>query len=333
MEDLLPQLQARFPDTPVLVALWQTNVNAAGQILRLGAADYLLKPIDPDEVRTRIGRVVEHAQAVATRARVGAAWAQTETELKQKDEELRTATRQLCQAARMAGIGELAASIAHELNNPLGTVSLRVESLLARTTADDPRRLALDVIDEEVERMGRLVGNLLRFSRSGTGISTVDVRDEVTQTLELIAHHMRKSQVQAGPEFEPGVPVIQADRQQLRQVLLNLFTNAIDAMPNGGRLTPRVRTGRLGDGRPGVVLEVEDSGCGIPADVLPQVTEPFFTTKAEGRGTGLGLSVCKKIIDQHQGLLEVESAIGVGTTVRVTLPARTAKTGDEPHSG
>lgn len=199
-----------------------------------------------------------------------------------------------------------------------------MESLLTRTPPDDPRRHALEVIDEEVERMGKLVGNLLRFGRSGTGVSTLDVRDEVTQTLELIAHHLRKWQVQATPEFTSDVPVIHADRQQLRQVLLNLFTNAVDAMPDGGRLTPRIRPGQLPGGLPAVVIEVVDTGCGIPADVLPRVTDPFFTTKDEGKGTGLGLSVCKKIVEQHRGTLEVESTVGVGTTVRVTLPARSA---------
>jgi signal transduction histidine kinase len=241
-------------------------------------------------------------------------------------------TRQLWQAARLAGIGELAASIAHELNNPLGTVSLRVEGLLTRTPPDDPHRQTLEVIDEEVERMGKLVGNLLRFSRSGTGVSTLDVRDEVTQTLELIAHHLRKWQVQATPEYNSDVPVIHADRQQLRQVLLNLFTNAVDAMPNGGRLSPRVRLGQLPGYLPAVIIEVADTGCGIPADVLPRVTEPFFTTKDEGKGTGLGLSVCKRIIEQHQGTLEVESKVGVGTTVRVTLPTRSSVPPDEARS-
>ncbi|MBN9520787.1 histidine kinase, partial [bacterium] len=220
-------------------------------------------------------------------------------------------------------VGELAASIAHELNNPLGTVSLRVEGLLAKTPEGDPRRRPLEVIEQEVERMAGLVGNLLQFSRAGRDqVSTVDVAEEVVKTVELVTHHLRKRQVRVEPEFAPGVPHIHADRQQLRQVFLNLFTNAADAMPAGGRLVPRVRPGRLAPDRPAVVVEVADTGTGIPPELLARVCEPFFTTKDEGKGTGLGLAICRRIVQQHHGTLEVESRPGEGTTVRVTLPVR-----------
>jgi signal transduction histidine kinase len=248
------------------------------------------------------------------------------SERKQTLAELKATTQQLWQAARLAGVGELAASIAHELNNPLGTVSLRVEKLLSRTPADDPGRHALEVIEQEVERMGKLVGNLLQFSRAGRDqVSTVDIREEVGKTVELIDHHLRKRQIRVEADFAPAVPVLYADRQQLRQVFLNLFTNAADAMPNGGRLTPRVKPGELPVARLAVVIEVIDTGVGIPADLLHRVCDPFFTTKEDGKGTGLGLAICKRIIDQHDGILQIESTVGAGTTVRVTLPVRTDK--------
>ena len=129
--------------------------------------------------------------------------------------------------------------------------------------------------------------------------------------------------VRVEPEFARGVPTIYADRQHLRQVFLNLFTNAADAMPNGGRLVPRVRPGELPGPIPAVVVEVADTGVGIPPKHLPRVTDPFFTTKEEGKGTGLGLAICRRIVRQHQGTLEIESRVGEGTTVRVTLPIRT----------
>lgn len=244
-------------------------------------------------------------------------------ELHAKTEELRATTQQLWQAARLAGVGELAASIAHELNNPLGTVSLRVEGLLAKTPPDDPRRKALEIIEGEVERMAGLVSNLLQFSRAGRDqVSTVDVCEEINRTLELVAHHLRKRGVRVEPQFAPDVPPIHADRQQLRQVFLNLFTNAADAMPEGGRLIPRVRRGELPGGIPAVVVEVEDTGVGIPPELLPRVFEPFFTTKEEGKGTGLGLAICRRIIDQHRGKIEVDSQVGRGTTFRLWLPVR-----------
>lgn len=283
-------------------------------------------PLGPD----RDGAVVAHTdiserkQAEDAVLRTAREREQALAELGAKTEELRATTQQLWQAARLAGVGELAASIAHELNNPLGTVSLRIEGVLAKTPAEDPRRRPLEVVEQEVNRMARLVSNLLNFSRAGREqVSTVDVCDEVTRTIELTDHHMKRHGVRIEPDFAPGVPQIYADRQHLRQVFLNLFTNAADAMPRGGRLVPRVRPGELPGPRPAVVVEVADTGFGIPPEHLPRVTDPFFTTKEEGKGTGLGLAICKRIVQQHQGRLEVESEVGRGTTVRVVLPVRT----------
>jgi len=174
------------------------------------------------------------------------------------------------------------------LNNAFGTVTLRVEGLLSKTPAGDPRRQALEVIDQEIERMAGLVVNLLEFARAGRGMpSAVDVCDEVARTVELADHHLTCKGIRVTPELAAEVPLVQADRQQLRQVLLNLFTNAADAMPGGGRLTVRVGTADLPGGGRGVVIEVADTGVGIPPDVLPRVTDPFFTTKASG-GPGSG---------------------------------------------
>jgi signal transduction histidine kinase len=249
--------------------------------------------------------------------------ADLEQRVQDRTAELRATTQQLWQAARLAGVGELAASIAHELNNPLGTVSLRIEGLLAKTPGDDPRRKALEIVEGEVDRMAGLVGNLLQFSRAGRDqVSTVDVCDEINKTAELISHQLRKQRVRLAVEFAPDVPTIQADRQHLRQVFLNLFTNAADAMPEGGSLIPRVRLGELQPGTPAIVIEVADTGAGIPSELLSKVFDPFFTTKEEGKGTGLGLAICKRIVDQHHGKLAVESQVGRGTTIRVTLPVR-----------
>ncbi|RPJ06609.1 MAG: hybrid sensor histidine kinase/response regulator [Deltaproteobacteria bacterium] len=159
-----------------------------------------------------------------------------EAELKKKAEELRNMSQQLWQAAKLATMGELASSIAHELNNPLTTVGLSVELLIAKTHGDDPRRRKLEIIGQEVERMGNLVSNLLQFSRRNQQqISTVDVCDEIEKTLELIHYHLRKRNIEVAREFDPERPLIHADRQQLRQLFLNLFTNASDAMPEEER--------------------------------------------------------------------------------------------------
>jgi len=290
--------------------------------------------------------------------------------LQAKNKELNIMSQQLWQASRLATMGELAASIAHELNNPLATVNLRVESLLSEVLPDAPQHRALEIIEQEVDRMSKLVANLLQFSRCRTReISTVDVCNEINNTLELIYYHLRKYNVNVLKEYSPDIPSIHADRQQLRQLFLNLFTNSSDAMPKGGTLTIRVskqaapagelgpETGNRGTGAgrqfskgdsfpesqtPNVEpffqnlepqprtlefknsafidIEIIDTGIGIPPEIKSKIMEPFFTTKPEGKGTGLGLPICWRIVQEHAGVFKIESEAGKGTSVYIKLP-------------
>jgi signal transduction histidine kinase len=313
-------------DLPVILVTGYSDDATIIRALRAGVRDYVFKSVE------YLDYLPEACRRVLDQVRVQREREQALVELKAKTEELRATTQQLWQAARLAGVGELAASIAHELNNPLGTVSLRLEGVLAKTPPDDPRRKSLEIIDIEVSRMARLVANLLQFSRPGRDqVSTVDVCEEIRKTIELAEHHLRKRRIILRTEFDPTVPPIFADRQQLRQVFLNLFTNAADAMPQGGQLIPRVRTGVLQPNQPAVVIEVVDTGVGIPPTHLGRVFDPFFTTKDEGQGTGLGLAICKRIIDQHHGKIEIESEVNRGTTVRILLPVRNGTNTEALH--
>lgn len=243
----------------------------------------------------------------------------TEEALQSKANEIKTMTQQLWQTAKLATMGELAASIAHELNNPLAILSLRIESLLASLPADSEAMPELEVMEREVERMAALVSNLLQFSRSSERqISSLHIEDEINQTLELVQNYLVHRQVGVKREFEPTLPLIQADRQQLRQLFLNLFTNAADAMPQGGilriRVEPEANNQQL-------KIEVIDSGIGIPVENINSVMEPFYTTKPEGKGTGLGLSICRRIVEEHRGSINLFSeGKDKGTTVQVILP-------------
>jgi C4-dicarboxylate-specific signal transduction histidine kinase len=156
-----------------------------------------------------------------------------EQALQAKDEELRVMSAQLWQAAKLATMGKLAASIAHELNNPLATVTLRIESLLAQAAADTPQWRALTVVEQEVERMGQLVANLLQFSRRGQPqISLLDVREDIDNTLTLMHYHLRNHRDYSSGS-SPLMVLLHVDRQQLRRVFLNLLTNASDAYATG----------------------------------------------------------------------------------------------------
>lgn len=236
-------------------------------------------------------------------------------ELERKSEEIRTMTRQLWQATKLATMGELAASIAHELNNPLAIISLRVESMMMNTAPETPAYHIFEVISQELERMGTLVANLLQFSRrSHSQVSTLSLYEEVAGTLELIHYHLKKRNIKTVLDFPIDLPLIHADRQQIRQLFLNLFTNAGDAMPNGGTLTIRATSDQK------ICIEVEDTGTGIAVEDLPKIMEPFFTTKDEGKGTGLGLPICRRIMNEHNGDIFIKSELQKGTKIVLIFP-------------
>lgn len=244
-------------------------------------------------------------------------------ELERTLSELQAATQQLWQSAKLASVGELAASIAHELNNPLATITLRLESLLANTSLDAAARQSLSIVQQESDRMASLVANLLQFTRSSPEQeSSVDLLEELERSLELLRHLFRKHEVQVDVDIDSSLPIVYADRQKLRQVFLNLLSNASDAMPRGGRLRLRAGRATLSD-RPAVEISFSDTGGGIPPEHLGKVMDPFFTTKEEGKGTGLGLAICRRIVVQeHSGNLLIDSVVGQGTTVRVVLPTK-----------
>ena len=243
-------------------------------------------------------------------------------ELQTKTHELASMTQQLWQASKLATMGELAASIAHELNNPLATISLHAEVLVGQLAADDRNRRSLLVIEQEVERMASLVSNLLLFSRrSHKQISTIDIGEELQNSLEFINYHLRSHRINVATDFADDLPSVHADRQHLREVFLNLLTNASDAMPEGGTLTVRAKQQVLETGAPAVMIEFSDSGAGVEPEDLAKLWEPFFTTKPEGKGTGLGLPICRRTVEEHGGTIDIESLPGKGTTVRIILPA------------
>ena len=238
--------------------------------------------------------------------------------------EIRATSAQLWQAARLATMGEMVASIGHGLNNPLATISLRLEAILAQLPAGHTLRRPLEVVQQEAERMAALVASLSQLGQRGQPqLTAVDVRDELAQALELMHYQLEQRQIKVSSQFDPHTPPVEADRTQLRQVFLNLLSNAAEAMPNGGRLAIRAGGSPAG-APPAVIVEVADSGEGISPENLARVWEPFFTTKPDGQGTGLGLSICRHILEEHGASIELDSAPGQGTTARLRLPTAPA---------
>jgi two-component system NtrC family sensor kinase len=224
---------------------------------------------------------------------------------------------QLVQAEKMSALGQLAGGLAHEINNPLSGI-LGLTQLVLETTPPDTQNFQdLKDIEKAVFRCKKIITSLLSFARQEkTRVEQVSVNEVIEETLTLCARQMELRRVRMERSFAQGLPLVSADFQQLMQVFLNLLTNARDAMPDGGAIT--VSTRKSG---PWVEVSIEDTGAGIPEEILGRIFDPFFTTKPAGQGTGLGLSVCLGIIHKHNGSISAHSAPGKGSAFTVRLPA------------
>ena len=224
--------------------------------------------------------------------------------------------QQLRLMERIAEVGTLAASLAHEIGTPMNVILGRAEMLMQRTD-DATMKKGLGVITAQVERITKLMNQLLACARRGApNFKPVDLRGVVKDCLEAVEERLSRHCVQVVTEHEEELPHIHGDGDLMMQVLLNLVLNAVQAMPERGTL--RVATAR--DGEHHIRLIVADTGHGIPPDVLPKIFEPFVTTKARGQGTGLGLSVVLGIVQEHGGSIAVDSTPGQGTTFTLLLP-------------
>ena len=228
--------------------------------------------------------------------------------------------QQVVRAERLATLGELAAGVVHELNNPLTSITVYAEYLVRKLEAQGAEAADL----EKLRRIGASAQRILRFSRdlvqyarpSGRDLESVDVAAVVRASVSICDHLVERGGIALTTEVDPELPVIQAVAGQLEQVLINLITNAVHAVENGGRVAVRARV----DSPSTVLLEVADSGPGVPEADRVKIFEPFFTTKPDGKGTGLGLPIVRNIIDQHRGEISVGSSELGGAAFRVILP-------------
>jgi len=234
---------------------------------------------------------------------------------------------QIRQADKLAVVGQLTAGLAHEIGTPLNVISGRAEYMLRKLGPDDALRANLESILGQIERITKLVNQLLNFTRTRPlELRSVPLAPLIREVLSLVEHLCRDGRISVEVDFSGNLPVIVADPDQLQQVLLNLVVNAIQAMPGGGRLTIRAgrtvprrdREDRIGDHY--LKIEVADTGVGIPEEHLSRVFDPFFTTKDVGKGTGLGLAVSNSIAHKHGGFMQVKSRPGEGATFSTFLP-------------
>ncbi|MBN1827796.1 MAG: cache domain-containing protein [Deltaproteobacteria bacterium] len=237
--------------------------------------------------------------------------------LKERDDRLQEAFMRLARTERLAALGQMAAGVAHEINNPLGGILLYSNLILEELPEGDPVRANLEKIVYQTERSKKIVENLLDFARTPSGnFESCDINEIIIKSLNLVKDQSFFFGIEIKTVFAKDLPPIRGDLSRLEEVFLNLFVNAADAMDGKGILSIATRLTSAKT----VNISISDTGKGIDRTYLARIFEPFFTTKDPGKGTGLGLSIAYGIIRQHNGIIDVESEPGKGTTFKISLP-------------
>ena len=320
--EVLKQIKDRYPKIEVILLTGHATTADGVEGIKQGAFDYLSKPIELEHLYFKIIQAYDKIQRI-------------EAEHQEAEYRKRIEQRMIA-AERLASVGILAAGVAHEINNPLAIISEStgwMRQLFAKDELKDmPRRddfiKALDKVEKSVERASRITHQLLGFAgKSEPAVSEVSLAELAEEAIRLIDHELHNRDIKIVRQIQSALGRIQSDPYQLRQVVMNLLTNAMHAVKSGGSITIAIED--LGDSQ---MITVSDTGQGIPPENLDKIFEPFFSTKKPGEGTGLGLFVSRGIVEKLGGTIEVESEIGRGASFSIRLP-KNLKIAVENHQG
>jgi signal transduction histidine kinase len=346
--ELLREVVARYPDTVVIMVSGVDRTQRVLDTLRLGAFDYLVKPCDLDVLEHSVERALERRALLCSARRYKQDLEKQNAELARRKAELERLQAQIVHNEKMASLGQLAAGVAHELNNPAGFIygnmgilseyaaglqrllklydtlplpsdmSLRIgvlkEEIRYQESLSDLNSIIDDCLDG-AERICDVVQNLRTFSRLDEAeYKKVDLHEGLESTIRLLSRYYTSGTVTLKRDYGQ-LPPVDCFAGQLNQVWMNLLINAAQAVGHGGEVTITTRLVYET-----VLVTINDNGCGIAPEHLDKIFDPFFTTKPVGEGTGLGLSITHSVIERHGGFIKVESRRGQGTTFRVSIP-------------
>jgi signal transduction histidine kinase len=310
--EVLHQLKRRRADTylPVLVLTADVSRESKRAALEAGASDFVTKPFEQTELLLRVRNLIEMRFL--------------HRDLRRQNDNLelqiQERTHQLLEAEKLATMGNLLAGVAHELNSPLSVILGQV-GLFSQTGVDPKARSRVKDIGEAAERCVRIVRSFLTMARRHPPErGHVSLNHLLQEAVELLSFELRIASVEIVYDLERELPLAWADGHQLKQVIVNLVTNARQAVQDSAPPRQLRLATRYDERRSSVRIEVADSGPGIPAEIRPRVFEPFFTTKPDGEGTGLGLALARGIVEGHGGTIEIESAPGEGARFVISLP-------------
>jgi signal transduction histidine kinase len=330
----------------IIIITGYTNENAPIRAIKMGVDDYIYKPFKMEAFLHSVERNLkmyrlekdkrQHLRMLAkmndelkqAQQQLQVYNSRLEQEVEERTGQLKLTQAQLVQSAKISTIGQLGAGVAHELNNPLGGILGYAQFILQKLSR--PKfssaefktcKKYIEYIEKESKRCKEIVENLLSFSRKTPAIfEPLDIKETIKNTLLVIGQQLKLQSIKVVTVYDPKLPRITGNANQLQQVFTNLIINAQHAMPKGGELNIRVGTKTEG-AKQNIEIIFKDSGFGIPKQNLGKIFEPFFTTKEDWQSVGLGLSICYQIIREHKGTITVESKEGKGTIFKVTLPA------------
>lgn len=300
--------------------------------LAQGHLDCELVPTSNDE----LGELMKAFQLMTSNLRQARndleEWGRTlEQKVEERTDQLQRIQKQLVHSEKLASLGELVAGIAHEINNPLSGILIYSELLSNDNRLNPELHKDMEIISSETQRCAGIVKGLLEFARDYNPLmNRLDINQVLQDSLRLVQCQSAFQNVVIRRQFDTELPVIMADQNQLKQVFINIFINAGQAMQDLRQGELFIVTRRAMSGRDGVVVEITDSGCGVPDEQLGRLFDPFFSTKGAG-GTGLGLSVSYGIIQAHGGTIAVESTLGIGTTFIIWLPPESTESISRPQ--
>jgi len=308
--EVLRNITDKYPKTEVILLTGHATASDGVEGIKSGAFDYLMKPIELEHLFNKILQAYEKIQRLDAE--------QKEAQYRKQMEQ------QMIVTERLASLGTLSTGVAHEINNPLAIIRESAGWMRQLITKDELKGMprhddfvkALDKVEKSVERASRITHQLLGFvGKSESAVTEVNLPELAEEAILLITHEVRNRNIKIVRQMESSLETIWSDAYQIRQVLLNLLTNAIHAVNSEGTITIAIED--AGDSQ---VIMVSDTGQGIPRENLDKIFEPFFSTKSPGQGTGLGLFVSRGIVEKLGGTVEVASKIGQGTSLSIRLP-------------